>query len=228
MATDAQTSTRQTRPEPCPSCGYDLTGLSVSTCPECGGHLATGLEVAGLESRLIITDTTTPDARCAICSAQVLDNSMRRCARCGSRFIRWQGTPPSSANHPKTAAYTPAATEEPFYALARREDVYRFLQFIGASALCLLASIFTIARFRAHDPYLTALGICVGVIGGFLAFKVRKNIRRRAQAPLDRLCESCGHAPVNTARAHCSQCGHALHPSSQPPDEHAASADSAR
>lgn len=42
------------RDAPCPSCGYNLRDCTTATCPECGQHLALGLQRKG--------DTTRADA----------------------------------------------------------------------------------------------------------------------------------------------------------------------
>ncbi len=66
-------------PVPCPQCGYDLAGLIVDRCPECGSPLSLGYDLADLAQK---RKSTAP---CPVCHSKAPPTAAGVCAACGAK-----------------------------------------------------------------------------------------------------------------------------------------------
>lgn len=64
---------------PCPTCGYDLQGLIVARCPECGGVVALGYDLADLAEK------RKASPLCAVCRSKAPPTASGACPACGAK-----------------------------------------------------------------------------------------------------------------------------------------------
>lgn len=101
----------------CAGCGYDITTIRDTTCPECGADCTAQLtayradEAIDRLRRRVLPPTDEPDAtptRCITCDAPIPPNA-HRCAVCSSRYRESHPThhPPKPTDSPTTTRHPP-------------------------------------------------------------------------------------------------------------------------
>jgi hypothetical protein len=187
----------------CPSCGYELRGLTSDHCPECGAIVAATAELKRLETLVQVG----VGRRCAVCGADVHDAEAKRCPVCHSRYVRGGagggGGAAGSSIGVLPAPEGPPRREESKPHKNHEHDVWAVT--LVLAGMVLLAGAAGLAGFRHQD--IAGFPAIVGIV--LIGWGVWRGMRMPEALKLARMrqCVGCGYPIPEDHHGRCPECG---------------------